>query len=346
MSLFSLLLATMVAASPAPPGETDSPRAELEALKDAVERTVREVQRPAGGHHGHRGQVYHLKGYGAVVVLPPRVLPRGRVSVDTPARRAFAEATRSLEQGLSGVTDPELRQRIRDSLAALRATGEQTRTEARRWRTQGEWSLLALAQPGAPRPPDAAAPPAEMALVQARAEAFRREAECAVARAQQDVRVRLRVYEDGSTTAVVDGGDGPRAPFAIEPPPPFAPMAPPAWPAPMAPPAPPAPPAPAPPAPPWELWLEREEPGDLSAGAVVAKVRSAVLRALASYRGDLGTLADSESVVVAVDFVTPGAARGAQRTLIARARLADLRAHGRGRLASGDLLRRIRIDEY
>lgn len=315
------LSALSAAASAAPPA-APSRRAELDALQSTVEAAVMKVSRPAGLMFGRQSRAYHLQGYGAFVVLAPRALPRNPRVAGAEAR-AFADLVRRLEESVGEVRDPAEQRRLQEMVAALRAGGP-------------------------PAPPTIVArrahPPRDAASMQETAEAFRREAERAMQRAERDVRVRLRLPEDG------------REPLPSEPviaPVPPAPPMPPAPPArriarvPSVPPVPEMAFPPFPPAPPgWSFAFDEPLVDEIAPERVVADVRGAIVAGLGAYRGALTVLGPDEFVVVAVDFVPRMADHARPRTVVARVRKRDLAEHRAGRLTAEALHARIAFDEY
>jgi hypothetical protein len=209
-----------------------------------------------------------------------------------------------------------------------------------------------------PPRPRLAEPPRDIQSLQEEAEAFRREAERAMEKAERDVRIRLRVPEDGPPFALLAPPDAPDAP-----PPPDAPeddvpgLAPeaPVPPAPAVAPVPPPPGAPAIPPPPplvlaappgWPFWFGEADAEDAPPERVLADVRRAIVAGLAAYRGGLALLGPDEFVVVAVDFVPRMADRGGAHTVVARARKRDLVEHRAGRLSTEALHARVEFEEY
>jgi hypothetical protein len=308
------------------------PRAELESLQAAVEAAVARVSRPAGLMFGRPSRAYHLKGYGAVVVLAPRALPRVRSHVAAgPEARAIADLVRRLEGRLEDATDPEERRRLQETLVALRNVPPPRRPPLTR----------------TPRP-RITAPPRDMESLQEDAEAFRREAERAMEKAEREVLVRLRVPEDGDPFVLLAPPDAPEAPAPPEISDPPVPPVPPVRPVPPVPAAVPAPPAPVTPAAPpgWPFWFGEVEAEDGPPDRVLADVRRAIVTGLGAYRGGLALLGPDEFVVVAVDFVPRMADRAASRTVVARARNRDLVDHRAGRLTADALFTRVAFDDY
>jgi hypothetical protein len=327
------LIGVAVVAFAAPPAAPPIPRAELESLQASVEAAVTSVSRPAGLMFGRPSRAYQLKGYGAIVVLAPRALPRvRRHDAGGAEARAFADLLGRLQQSIATVNDPEERRRLEETLAALRNGLPPGRPRVMR----------------APRP-RLAAPPADMESLQEDAEAFRREAERAMEKAEREVLLRLSVPEDGHPFALLSPPDIPEAPAPPEAPEPVeAPAAPPAPPVPVVPPVLPAPPAPAAPValPGWPFWFGDVDAEDAPPDRVLADVRRAIVAGLGAYRGGLALLGPDEFVVVAVDFVPRMADRARARTVVARARKRDLVAHRAGRLSADALDAKVEFDEY
>jgi len=323
MLLSALALAAAVAAAPPvpkPAGAEPEVRAELESLQASLEAAVAPVSRPAGLIVGRGGRSYLLKGFGAVVVLAPRALPREPRRPQAQEARMRAELARSLEERIAATGDAAERRRLEIALRRVRET------------PGGERRVIVRVPP----PPHAphAPRPFDVEVMVEEAEAFRRAAEEAMERAERDVMFQLRVPE----------------PLPMPPPPPMPLATPPAPPVPaVAPPAPPefAAPFPAfPPAGPF-FWVEDREGEGGAPQAVVAEVRRAIARGLRAHRGRLDHLAADEVVAVAVDFMPRMADRGASpRTVVARAKKRDLDAARAGRLDEAALLARIEFDEY
>src|SRR5262249_16625376 len=148
------------------PAQTAAPgaRAELDALRVALDRSLAR----AGGRaflplaHGP-GRAYHLKGYGAVVVLSPRPLaPRrvvrhvvpGDIGAREDVARALAEAQRELaqnmallqQQGMPQVEIPmialgDLEREMEQQMAAQAAAMRQFDLDQQEWTRQREEAL-------------------------------------------------------------------------------------------------------------------------------------------------------------------------------------------------------------
>jgi hypothetical protein len=295
------------------------PRAELESLQASVEAAVTRVSRPAGLMFGRSSRAYHLKGYGAIVVLAPRALPRvRRHAAQGREARALADLLGRLERSIEDVSDPEERRRLEETLATLRNGPPPGR-------------LLPVRAPR-PRP---AAPPRDIESLQEEAEAFRREAERAMEKAEREVLVRLRIEAPLPE-------DAPAAPLPVAPPAPPAPAVPPAPRVPAVPP----PPAPGAPGAGWPFWFGEADGEAAPPDRVLGAVRRAIVAGLGAHRGGLSLLGPDEFVVVAVDFVPRLADRAGTRTVVARARQRDLADHRAGRLTADALQARVEFDEY
>ena len=125
--------------------EPASPRADLERFEWELDRAVRKVSRPSaapilGGAEACRG--YHIAGYGALFVLPPRALPvRPRTAHEStpqpgPGQTAPALQARLERMARSKTATPADKQAAEDLLAleahamALQRAAETTREEA------------------------------------------------------------------------------------------------------------------------------------------------------------------------------------------------------------------------
>jgi hypothetical protein len=362
------------AADPPPP----APRDELSGLRSTLESSVRRVSRPVLAPLS-TPHVYRLKGYGAVVVLSPRVLPRVRRRADDHEAQAVAQAIRGLEDSLKRVRSTELRKRIQASLATLRATEarraqsgdrvvvrEMTRAEAEamglpvvdfqalerdlhdQWAAQAE--RLREAHDAMRR--DMAQEQElnhHMELMQAQAEAFRREVDRMLEQAERDVMGQLQAPpRPPLPPSPVDPVAAPAPPTPALPVRAGAPVppAPPAAPAPLAPPVPDAPDAPMPP--PWHIWIQAggdDEPSDgPSEEVLVRKVREAVVAGFESHRGAL-SMPPQQYVVAAVDFVArESGRRRVARTLVVRVRAGDLAERRAGRIDAAEFRKRIAFE--
>jgi hypothetical protein len=317
-------LAALASAAPLLAEEARSPRADLEAFASALERALGRVSRPAAPMlspaSGDAVRGYHLKGYGAVFVVPARVLPPARTpSQQTEAARALDQAARRLEEVLKRVEDAELRRRVQASLKALRDTEAELRA-------------------GAPDAPPLAGHDdlvdLDMVLepeLAAQTEAMRRDAQ----RTQDEVDRALTQIERQVRPPAPGPRKAPADPEAPEPP------------------QPPAPPQP----PPWSFWFEHEEVDARGPERVIRDVGDAVTQVLETHGPRLGALRPEDALVVAVDFV-PRSGRlllgfgpetrrlRAERTLVVRVRKRELEARRDGKLAPEELRKRIEYVEY
>jgi hypothetical protein len=293
----------------------------MEALEAALDSAVARVSRPSaapflGGAEASRG--YRLRGYGAVIVLPPRALPRrGNVLVfggqEGPGTIVHwsEEAAPALAPGES----------IDKALADLRAQQRQIEGEIqsqqdgrKRTREARQRELKALE--------------AQVEALQREAERTRQEAERALEEAVREVQFRL-------------------APMPATAPAPEVAAAAPAAPRPPA--IPPAPPSP--PAPPWRFWFDTGEGEDArTPEKIVSDVRTVVTQVLESQGARLRGVHPDESVTVAVDFVPQWGffdeGVRPQKTLIIRVRKKELEDRAAGKIPSEELRKRIEYVEY
>lgn len=318
-----LALAALASAAPLLAEEVRSPRADLEAFASALDRALGRVSRPAAMLSPASGDAvrgYHLKGYGAVFVVPARVLPPARTpSQQTEAARALDQAARRLEEVLKRVEDAELRRRVQASLKALRDTEAELRA-------------------GSPDAPPLAGHDdlvdLDMVLepeLAAQTEAMGRDAQ----RTQDEVDRALTQIERQVRPPAPGPRKAPADPDAPEPP------------------QPPAPPQ----APPWSFWFEHEEVDARGPERVIRDVGDAVTQVLETHGPRLGALRPEDALVVAVDFVPrsgrlllgfgPEARRlRTERTLVVRVRKRELEARRDGKLAPEELRKRIEYVEY
>lgn len=314
-----VLLVTWLLWAPAVPAQAQAPaapesRAELARFADVLDAAVRRVSRPSpfqvlGPMSGGRG--FLLPGLGAVFVLPARGLP---------GRSGLLVLGEGMEppEGVFPPKQDRLRERV-----AVRDPSElgDLDQELRRIELQVE-------------------------AYQREAERASEEAEQALARVAQDLRVRFPEPKPAQAERA--------APM-----PPTAPIAPPAPAAPMvaaAPAAPAAPQAtaavPQPPAPPWRFWFQTEEREDpRPANQIISDVRAAIAGALEAHGYRLRIVRPEEFLVIAVDFTAgafPLLAERARsgRTLVVKARKKDLDDRAGGRLGAEELQRRIEYVEY
>lgn len=334
----ALATALVLGSAPAPSQERTDPREGLEAFEVSLDQAVARVSRPSAAQAVLQGAAcrgYHLKGYGAVFILPPQALPlQPRSARRRPAgdvALGLGQATRRLEEAMGRVGSEELRRDIERSLEALRRTEAEVRVAQAEGRGAKREEQRALERRERQR---------EMAIreaeweIRAHAEALQREAERAQAQAEhaleemsREVRIRLA---------------GPPSP----------PVTPPAQAAPAAPPAPPAPPAVAP-APPWSFWFETEEAEEArTPERVITDVGGAVTDVLEAQGTRLRILGPDDYLVVAVDFFHRGLTPAfsptprAQRTLVVRVRKKEIEERQAGRIAPEELRRRVEYVQY
>src|SRR6266550_4259033 len=188
-----LALASAGPELPAQPAEARA-RAEMDGLRSALERAMGKATGilPAGLAPGH---AYHLKGYGAVIVLSPRPLAvrrvrrvvRGEGARGGEGARALAQAQREFaqslaelqEQGLTEVEGPlidvgALEREMELQMAAQAEAMQRLEVEQQEWTRQGEDVLRR-----------------QIRMFEEQAEAFRRAAERARVDAERSVRERL-----------------------------------------------------------------------------------------------------------------------------------------------------------
>jgi hypothetical protein len=335
----------------------------MDGFAAALDAAVRRVSRPSPALLAGResARAYRLPGFGALFVLPPRVLPASpRPAAELSAARAVDEAIRHLEQGLRTASSPELRQQMEKNLQALK----QTRTELQTPYREAGATVMVLKSPptavvmgptdaserrleqlrraletqmaehlralqaaerteGGPERELAGRMEAQVLELQARLEAVRREVEEARLDAERQVEMRLAV-----PPAPADVPDGPETTAA---------------------PVPPAPPLPALPPAPWQYWFNAEAPADgRSDEALVRDVKAAVTELVERRGATLRHLAPEEYLTVAVDFVPRMSILGSrvQKTLVVKVKKQDLDERRAGRLSVTQLRQRIEYAEY
>jgi hypothetical protein len=321
-------------------------RVELEDLRTALESAIGgpgRIRLAAGARHA--GRVYRLKGYGAVIVLAPRVFPARRLVVrrggpaggpavaGSPGPRVVITVPEgTFDVGMIDLRD--LEQEMEVQMAAQAAVLREMESAQREWTRAREEEMRE-----------------HLRLVEQQAEAFRLEAERARRRAERELRTRLAP---------------PAAPAPAAPTAPVAPVAPAAPPVPLAPPAEvafsdqpffppelPLPPEPPDAPPPWRLWFDVTDASDLpdsadaaDADALVTSVRERLVAGLDAYRRPLASLRPEEFVAIAVDLVPDVLLRARPtRTLLVRVRAGDLQERRSGRLSASELRKRIEFEE-
>lgn len=107
---------------------------------------------------------------------------------------------------------------------------------------------------------------------------------------------------------------------------------------------------PLPPPPPWKYWFESGGTRDeRTAQAMIADVRRALVDALEGHAARVDGLPPEEYVTVAVDFEVPdpfAAQVRPERTLVVRARVADIAARARAAIDLDEFRRRVEVVEY
>jgi hypothetical protein len=348
----------------APPADM---RTDMEAVGLALDRAVLQVSRPsraATPRGTARG--YRLEGFGAMFVLAPRALP---VPPPTPTPeeresvRALSEAAQELEQRLQGVLSDDVRFQLQQMLRAMRQTeaGLRLRDKMGR-RAAGEPVAPEGAASAAPRtledtlldlerdvqamqqmqsealqsvPDDRTGLPPElrrdiefhMRLVNQQAFAFAAEAERARQEAERAIWIRLGQQPPS-----------PDAPGAVPstnvsasagaPPPDVAGQV----------------------VPPWVLWTNDpiEDPTP-DPQAVIQGVGAAVTSVLEAHGARLRILAPQEVVAVAIDFIPAtrmGQPARTARTLVVRARKADIDLRAAGQISPAEFRKRVELVEY
>jgi hypothetical protein len=108
--------------------------------------------------------------------------------------------------------------------------------------------------------------------------------------------------------------------------------------------------APPPPPPPWKYWFESGATRDeRTPQAMVADIREALIEAFESHPARVPGLRPEEYVTVAVDFELPDpfvAHARPERTLVVRARVADIEARARATIGPDEFRRRLEVIEY
>jgi hypothetical protein len=240
--LAALLMAETAGARPqaGEPERSEDPRRELEVVQRALDRSVGSVSRIAGmnpfGTESCRG--YHVKGYGAVFVVPPRALP-----IQTRSRRTvimgfeqdpLETGIRALEESLEEVGSEDVRQRMRAALEEVRRSRqrrvvEEARVNLRRAQEKEQQANRDVRETRKRLDDPAVEREAELRAVLESAIAYQREAEKARQAAEAALR---RALEEAQREARAEAPVAPARPgkASVPPPPPIA-VAPPAMPA-------------------------------------------------------------------------------------------------------------------
>jgi len=343
----------------APPADL---RTDLEAVGLALDRAVMQVSRPSRlvARGGARG--YRVEGFGAMFVLAPRALPVPPPS-PTPEEREIAKAlslaAQELEQRLPRVLSDDVRLQLQQSLRAMR----QTEAELRLRENMGRRAAGLPVQPegmGAPAAPrtleqtlqdlerdvqmmqrmqseavqavrdDSLGIPPEvrreiemhMRIVNQQAEAFAAEAE----RARQEAE-RVIWNQLGQQPPATPPTPAAAAPAQPALPPGSAPVV----------------------LPPWQLWNDPMDDATPDPQGVIKGVGAAVTAVLEAHGSRLHVLAPQEMVAVAIDFV-PASRMGiparTARTLLVRARKADIDQRAAGQISAAEFRKRVELVEY
>lgn len=308
------LLASQSATAQGVPSSTA--RGELLRFAELLEVAVGQVSRPSPFQvlgPAAAGSGYLLPGYGAIFVLPARVLPGDGGVIVMQDGQPGAQPVISVWR-----RDGRRRQKPKD--------GARARPEV----------------PGVPELKDLDRDIQQIeGLVEAysrEAEIASREAEKALERVAQEIRSRFPGIE---TPPLSVSAPRPPAPPAAPVAAPAAPALPPAAPRALAQPA----------APPWRFWFQADDVDDpRPAARVVSDVQGALIYALETRGAALSVVRPEDFVVVAVDFTARGfplwAERRAERTLVVKAKKQDLDERRAGRLAAEELRKRIVTLEY
>lgn len=362
-------LASLLGLSAAPAADL---RTDLDAVGVALDRAVLQVSRPSRpmGRAGARG--YRLEGFGAMFVLTPRALP---VPPPTPTQeekeiaQALALAAQELEQRLPRVMSDDVRAQLVQHLRAMRQTEAELRARenmnrraaglpvdpangaaaAPRTLEQQQQDLdrdvqilQAFQSEALQRMDDSLGLPPEVRqdierqfrLFNQQAGAFAAEAERARQAAERDIWRRLgQQPPEGATVAPPAGAASPAAqPLPQALPEPQLPQA-----------------AMAAVQPPWVLWNDPLDDATPDPRGVIQGVGAAVTAVLEQHGARLQVLAPQEVVAVAVDFIPAtriGAPSRTARTLVVRAKKADIDQRAAGQITSAEFRKRVEIVEY
>jgi len=313
----SPLLAAWIVMLPAAAGaQPPDLRGDLSMMEAALEKAVRQVSLASaapffGESASCRG--YRLQGYGAVFVVPPRLVPRrGSVAGVAPAAGAAGKA------GVAAAPAGDKNQDPMDQiLLQLRAEQQRLGAEMDRGTPTSQASRAA-------RERELRAMEERVEALQREAERARREAEQAFAEVAREARKRAAAASSaGAPSRTEPQATGVAAPAADVPPPLLAP---------------------------WRFWFGNGPESDPRApDRVVSDVRAAVAKTLESYGAGLHGVPANEFLVVAVDFVTPWGFDDSvrpERTLIVRVRKGELDKGAAGSLPQEEVRKRIEFVEY
>jgi hypothetical protein len=352
MRLALRFVAVVVAGLPALEGpvlaQSPDPRADLEAVAQALDAAVSKVSHPLGWAFAPAGESalsYRVAGFGAIFVVAPRALSERSAAPPTEGGAVLPRVMRVVEQTLQSAESAETRQRLRRVLEGLQrqeqelashAAAEENGRAAIQKLTEERMARRARdAAQGVPvdrrqRVEDAAAAEAAVRSFEADAAAFQREAEAARQAADEAL---SEVAREMKRRLAGPGAATPAAPDSLA-----GPAEPPAGSALFVP-------------PPWRSWGGAAAPPreERPAETVVAEVREAVTRVLEAHGGALHVLSPQEIVLVTVDFVPQGGMLvhvRPQRTLVVRVRKLELEQRAAGSLDAGALRSRIDYTEY
>ena len=202
----SPLLATLLAILPAVAGaQAPDPRGDLSEMEAALERAVRQVSLASaapffGESAGCRG--YRLQGYGAVFVVPPRLMPRQRGAGAVGGGSAVVDAAGKPGATAANAKSQDPMERILEDLRAeqqrLGAEVDKGTPSSQASRQARERQLRAMEE--------------RVEALQREAERARREAEQAFAEVAREARTRLAT-PDGQTTAAAGAQADPPPPL-------------------------------------------------------------------------------------------------------------------------------------
>ncbi len=338
-------------------------RTDLEAVGVALDRAVMQVSRPSrpAARGGARG--YRLEGFGAMFVLTPRALP---VPPPTPTQeereiaQALSSAAQELEQRLPRVMSDDVRAQLVQQLRAMRHTEAELRARENMNRRAAGLPVESVeGGPATPRTLEQQQQDLErdvQAIHAMQQDALQRVDDTIglPPEVRQDIEQALSVF---NRQAVVFAAEAERARQAAERDlnrhlgqPPQAPGVP----------APPSDPAPQslPPAPqgamvavlpPWTIWNDPMDDATPDPKGVIQGVGAAVTSVLEHHGARLRVLAPQEVVAVAVDFIPAtriGAPSRTARTLVVRAKKADIDQRAAGQITQDEFRKRVEIVEY
>lgn len=308
-AVLGLGLATFASAQDGPEA-----RQEMEAFARALDGSVRQVQRVSlGGLLGAEiSRGYHLKGYGALFVLPPRLL-------SFPARERFLVMPGLQVSGEWSVEvhDDDLPPADANAPSGARAGSE------RGSRKKKDGSR--------PRP---SVPEDDLRVLEEQARVLQQEA----ARSRQEAE---RMMEDFMREVRQGRAEGALGVPASAPEPPMPPEPPTAPTVPL---------PPAPPAPPWSGWFPANAGGEgVSPDKVLEGVRGAVTVVLERQRAPR-VVRPEEYVAVAIDFLPGGfwVSGGLRpvKTVLVRVRRKEMDERQAGKLDAEEFRKRVEYQEY